>query len=232
MMDPADADILHLEDDDVKELRPAAGVEEPKPQAHLLLGDSIPHRMRDRLDVEPYDLLFNHSRPGNSWMQLTGELDSEITRWREATAAFECDLGTCILWMTGNDVYPRRGDTSHIPRLSDLETAIEDVITRIWVVAREVLVLGPLPRFQFDAGKNLADCPVFSAQQAIKRVCDDYHLNVNLLPLARCFTKSRKGWHVVANDFEHYFAGDRIHLSPAGEEAVLRRLPDWLKWQH
>ena len=110
--------------------------------------------MRDRFDVGPHDMLFNHSRPGNSWVKLATELDDEITRWKEAAAAFGCDLGTCALWMTGNDVYPRRSDTSNIIRLGDLEVTIEEVINRIRVTARDVLALGPLPRFCFDAGKR------------------------------------------------------------------------------
>ena len=124
-----DPDILHLDDDDMDELRPAAELES-RSRAHLLLGDSIPYRMRNRLDVGPHDLLLNHSQPGNSWLKLATELDDEITRWTEAAAAFGCDLGTCVLWMTGNDVYPRRSDTSNTVHLGDLEATIEGVINR------------------------------------------------------------------------------------------------------
>ena len=226
-----DHDILHLHDEDVEELRPAAEPES-RSRAHLILGDSIPYRMRDRLDVEPYDLLFNHSRSGYSWVRVAADLDEEITRWRTAAAAFGCDLGTYIIWMSGNDVYPRGKDTSHVVRIADLEVTIEEVIGRTWGTAKEVLVLGPLPRFSFDAGDIWSDCPAFSAQQATKRVCDMYHLNVKFLPLARCFTKSYKKWHIVAHDHQGLFTSDGVHLSASGEDTVLQRIPKWLQWQH
>ena len=73
--------------------------------------------------------------------------------------------------MTGNDVYPRTETAQQQPiRLNDLKTNVDKVIGYKWAPARSVLVLGPLPRFKFDAGRYWADSPAFQAQQVTKKV--------------------------------------------------------------
>lgn len=232
-MADSDQDILLLEDADTEELRVDKPEEEQQlsePEIHLLLGDSIARRMQSKLEVEPNDILLNRSRPGNSWGKLRGSLETEISCWKEAAETFGCTLGTCVIWMTGNDVYPRNlADRSHVVKLAPLESAVDDVLTSLWAPARRVMILGPLPRYGRDAGECWADCPGFAAQQATKRVCGE-HPNVEFVPLGRSLTKMYKRWHLVGDDSGRYFLPDGVHLSPEGEEAVLHRIPAWLRW--
>ena len=229
-MGDCEINVLHLDDDDVEELRPSPAQEAEKGQIHLLLGDSIPYRMQDRLETSPNDILLNMSQPGNSWAKLAICKADEVTSWKEAAKLFGCELGNCVIWMTGNDVYPRSATAqSHPIRLNDLETNVDEVIGYMWAPARSVLVLGPLPRFKFDAGRYWADSPAFKAQQVTKKVCSEY--SVEFLPLGRIFTKSYRKWHLVGEDCQQYFHDDGVHLSTTGEDKILERIPAWLKWR-
>ena len=230
LMADCEPGVLHLDDSDVDELRPAVGEESSRQEVHLLLGDSIPYRMGERLDVSPPDILLNFSSPGNTWARLATDQARQVAEWQEAARAFGCTLRTCIVWMSGNDVYPRTpGDLSHVVRLGDFKENVDEVLSFIWAAARNILVLGPLPRYRHDAGKCWVNCPAFAAQQAAKRVCDQY-LGVEFLPLGRTFTKNYKRWHLVGEDSRQFFTSDGVHLSAAGEEAVLQRVPQWLQW--
>ena len=217
--------VIHLDDPDVDELR-----EDPNGmEVHLLLGDSIPHRMGERLAANPRDVLLNFTGPGETWASIAEDKDRYLHAWQDSADCFG-STGTCIVWMTGNDVYPRKpNDPAHIIRLEDLRHNIEEFLGHIWAAARRILVLGPLPRYRHDAGKVWSDCPGFLAQQETKRACEEF-LGADFLPLARAFTKSYQRWHLVGDDSERLFASDGVHLSAAGEDAVLQRIPQWLQW--
>ena len=71
--------VLHQDDADVEELHLAQAREAEKGQIHLLLGDSIPYQMQDRLETSPHDILLNRvsrETPGPNWpsVRLTKSL--------------------------------------------------------------------------------------------------------------------------------------------------------------
>lgn len=221
-----DEDVLLVIDEEVEELRRTPVEEMEKAELHLLLGDSMAMRLGRRMGVCPPHILLERPRSGNTWQKLAGSLGSDVDCWREAAAAFGCQLGTAVIWLSGNDLYPKTGVA---PPLEELEAVVTRTVHALSQVATSVMVLGPLPRYKFDAGMAYVDCPAYQHERQLVRILRDME-GVDFIVLGRSLTKTFGGWRIVGRDSLLLFAEDGTHLSATGEDKILSRLPAWLQW--
>lgn len=213
-------------DDDVEELHRIPVEEMNLAEMHLLLGDSMAVRLGPRLDVRPPHILLERPRGGNTWGGVVRGLEEDIRCWREAAASFRCRLGVAVLWLTGNDLYPRAGTA---PAPEELEVHISAAVDTLRQVAKSVVILGPLPRFRVDAGMSWTDCAAYQHERQLTRLLRDVE-NVKLVVLGRYLTKTLKRWRIIGNDSRQFFSSDEVHLSGEGEDRILAHLPAWLRW--
>ena len=221
-----------LWDSDLEEFLSQA-VQQPSSQAacdgriHLLLGDSI---ARDApVCVSPPDLLLRLEKGGHTWARLVDIIDENIDMWRRAASDYNRPLGRAMVWMTGNDVYPRHGSRVTGLDIEQLRRNATDVVRALRAVAQEVVILGPLPRFKFDINKTWTQTPAFHAERCLKHsFCDDAGVSVE--NLGRALTTTRGKCKALAPSVGSNFASDGIHLSDRGYEKVLNKIPSWLTW--
>ena len=77
-------------------------------RTHVFIGDSIAKNAPVRVS-EP-NLLLRLEKRGHSWKRLAATIGEDITTWRRAANSYGRPLGRAIIWMTGNDLYPKHGN--------------------------------------------------------------------------------------------------------------------------
>ena len=192
---------------------------------HLLLGDSI---ARDApVCISPPDLLLRLEKGGHTWARLAMEVEDDIELWRRAACDYGRPVGRAVIWMTGNDVYPRRGTRIAGLNLEELRKNASVVVDSLQTVASEVIILGPLPRFKFDDGKTWTQTPAFLAERCLKHMFSE-NPRVSVENLGRALTATRGKCKAVTPVVAGNFSLDGIHLSPRGYAKVLDKMPSWM----
>ena len=221
-------DDLELDDTDLEwleELQPPNVIRQPG-RLHLICGDSIARDAPIVSRADPDDIL-SLAEGGQTWRRLLDSASEHVRTWMAAASEHRMDVGNAAIWLTGNDVYPRRAAVPVSRNLRELCEALADAITgtvsALHVVAETVMVLGPLPR-RVDVGKPWEQTPAYHLERRVLRCIADMD-GVCLLPLGRRFCTRKRSRHVVQDDF---FRGDGVHLSGNGYARLLPDFPAWL----
>ena len=191
---------------------------------HLYLGDSI---ARDaKVGVRETDLLFKRARGGDSWHRLRSRLPQELEAWRSAARGYGVALGSVVIWMSGNDVYPDGDAQQRCQQLERLGDNVAAVVGTLRGVASDVHVVGPLPRLAHDQGRAWEQCPAFHAERRTK---DTVRGLATFWLVGRAMTTFRKKRHVVDEVVPPLYRRDKVHLTREGYKRIFPRLPKWLQ---
>lgn len=206
----------------------------PSRKMHLLVGDSIADDANLAL-WEP-ELVLNGCVRGATWRSIRRDLHSAegvLDAWERASRSFRLTPGQIVVWVTGNDVYPRPGTGSwsrEVERCSiqDAGEAAAEVAGILAGQAAGVVILGPLPRPRFDEGKKWETTAAFHLERRLKDVLRDS--GVTFVPLGALLTKRSRNRRIISAADEHaaWWRADGIHLSVAGYRRVASRWPSWL----
>ena len=221
-------DDLELDDTDLEwlqELQPPHAFRDPR-RLHLVCGDSIAKNAP--IKARPPDDVLSVARGGQTWRRLLDSAAEHVRSWTSAANTRQLEVGNAAIWLTGNDVYPRRHAAEPISGLREQCESLCDTVTgavsALHTVARSVIILGPLPR-RMDLGRPWEQTPAFHLERQILRCVEDMD-GVCLLPLGRQLCTRRRSRHVV--QCIDYFRGDGVHLSQKGYDRLLPRFPTWL----
>ena len=102
-------------------------------------------------------------------------------------------------------------------------------MSAIRVVAEEVVVLGPLPRYRFDKGKTWSQTPAYLAERRIRDSVSTFP-EVTLEILGRKLTAIRGKCKALVPTVKDYFADDELHLSSKGYGKRMEKLPEWMSF--
>ncbi|KAF0314276.1 hypothetical protein FJT64_015254 [Amphibalanus amphitrite] len=197
---------------------PEAG---PPGSAVLLIGDSMLSRADFRCD--PPRRLSVCAVPG---LTLSRWLRSSATEVR----AWVCGKGELtdlqvILWLGGNDVYPRGAAFDPVTVVATLGRLKETIIdTRSLGCA--VTILGVTPRPARDGGRVWESTPAFWLERALCELCRETDSTFVALGRRLCRREGRKRRFKMDGRF---FSADGIHLSAAGYRRLMDYLPGWLR---
>ena len=226
--------MLHILDDEIEAWRQEQEALPAEEEIHVFISDSNGSGLCDAgLEVQPPDIIVSRVEPGRRWVNLSIIIRRDINWWRMAATSFGCTLGVAVIWLSGNDSYPHpRRPSEPVVDPAVMECHILQVLRVLRGAARKVLIVGPVPRFQFDRGLPWERCPAYQAERLLMRVLRREGLAsfVELLCVGRLFTIKVRSCRVVGERCRPLFAADGIHLSPAGYTRVLQRLPQWLRW--
>ncbi|KAF0296358.1 hypothetical protein FJT64_006182 [Amphibalanus amphitrite] len=191
-------------------------------QVHLILGDSI---ARDcPYKVELPDRILNLVVGGFTFSCLAAGNEEMLAEWRANIGEGEVE-GRVVLWLGGNDLYPRR--STERPRqlcTQAVVSVMEKLLSQ--VPAHRVTVLGRTPR-QSDLRWEVSHA--YHAEAKLRAVVDGISQSVEVIrhvgrPLAdRNHRMTRKN---VFKDGVHH--GD-YHLTADGYVRVGVHMPAWLK---
>lgn len=205
----------------------------PARSVHLLLGDSVARRAPLVPKKEGEDILCR-ARGGETWSSLFGHLDNDLAFWRLHTESRERELGSILVWLSGNDVYSRlTGLPSYDEwKLADVGWIAARTITRLRREGRPLLILGPLPRPDGEvAGTPWSHTASYHLERRLVALIRDRSLGpcVKVCALGRALTKKIQNKKRLENCWE-FFLSDRIHLSAQGYQKVARceSFPEWL----
>ena len=194
-------------------------------RTHVLIGDSV---ARDApIGVAPPDLLFHVVKGGHSWRRLVAEVGDNIGSWRHVSSSYERSLGRAVVWMSGNDIYTRRGTRVSGLELDRLGEDATRVVEALGAATEGVVVLGPLPRFKFDEGKTWTQTPAYLAERCLRHSME--HINgVTVENLGRSLTITRGKCKALVPAVQSYYKEDQVHLASRGYEKVVGKMPGWL----
>ena len=104
------------------------------------------------------------------------------------------------------------------------ERTVHEVLTKLSSYADRVTMAGPTPRFWCDADLNWPETVAYTADQALRRVATGH--GIRFVPyLGRALTCMDQRRHVVKSTIAaHWSARDKVHLSVAGYNKVLKKL--------
>ncbi|KAF0312620.1 hypothetical protein FJT64_016629 [Amphibalanus amphitrite] len=197
---------------------PEAG---PPGSAVLLIGDSMLSRADFRCG--PPRRLSVCAVPG---LTLSRWLRSSATEVR----AWVCGKGELtdlqvILWLGGNDVYPRGAAFDPVTVVATLGRLKETIIdTRSLGCA--VTILGVTPRPARDGGRVWESTPAFWLERALCELCRETDSTFVALGRRLCRREGRKRRFKMDGRF---FSADGVHLSAAGYRRLMDYLPGWLR---
>lgn len=199
-----------------------------RPRMHLVVGDSIARRagLGSRF---PGDRMLSRARSSETWGSLLDQISYDLRAWQIAAEAEGLTPGAIIIWLTGNDVY---GPISHLrsfddEKLLEIGRLARRVIGSCGEAAREVIVLGPLPRTAGELGPAIWQ---ETASYKLERTLIHQPGNFKFVTLGQALTrKVGRNLHALAG-VDHWFKDDGIHLSRAGygKLAEAGSLPIWL----
>ena len=199
---------------------------------HLMVGCSVARG--SRMEVAGDDLLIDKSRGGETWARLRDALPGHLAEWRRAASAFGLPLGTVIFWLSGNDAYDKRDGHNRIHAMDDeevrrLEQCVTDTVSLAGASASSVVILGPLPRIAFDLTLPWEHTAAYKMDRKTKEATAD---SAEFISIGQSLTRKvgRRSRHLITEECRTWFAGDGIHLSPAGyrKVAAVQRFPRWI----
>ena len=192
---------------------------------HLLIGDSI---ARDSpIGVSAPDVLLRLVKGGHSWRRLAAEVEDSISSWKCAAEGHGHPLGSAVVWMSGNDLYPKRGNLIAGMDLDALAKDALRAVVALNTVAEEVIVLGPLSRFKFDQENTWTQTPAYLAERCLRHCLSDA-ANTRVENIGRSLTAMRGKCKALIPAVREYFAKDCVHLSNHGYARVMNKVPGWL----
>lgn len=217
-----------LWDSDLEDFLENAVQPQENERTHVIIGDSIAKRAPG-LGVAAPNLLLRLDETGHSWRRLATEVKQDIILWQQAAEAYGPPVGTAIIWMTGNDLYPRHGHLISGLNLEQLWSDVAEVVTALRPIAEDVVILGPLPRFKFDVDKVWSTTPAYLGERCIRKCMEDLTgTSNNVINLGRTLTETRGKVKAVVPGVRRHFSKDKIHLSASGYSKVLDKVPSWL----
>ena len=195
---------------------PEAG---PSGSAVLFIGDSMLSRADFRCD--PPRRLWTRAIPGGTLRRWLKTGTAEVRRWLSHLDEGGRDDCQVILWLGGNDVYPRKGgfDAGTVAPTLNL---LRQVVVDLQSLGCRVTLLGTTPRFLFDKKKIWEETKAYWMERAL---CELAHsTGASFLPLGRrlCARKGKKRQYYLQ---EEYFAGDEVHINAEGYRRLLPGLP-------
>ena len=194
-------------------------------RTHVFIGDSIAKNAPVRVS-EP-NLLLRLERNGHSWKRLAATIGEDIATWRRAANSYGRPLGRAIIWMTGNDLYPKHGNMICGLDLNALSEDAAAAVSALNAVAEGVDVLGPLPRYRFDRDKTWTQTPAYLGERCLRHCLTGYE-GVTVENLGRTLTVTRGKCKALVPSVRMYFSEDLIHLSSQGYRKVMDKMPEWL----
>ena len=209
-------DDLELDENDLEwlqESQPANAFRDPC-RLHLFCGDSI---ARDApITVRKPDDILSLARGGQTWRLLLDTASEHVRSWTSTADRRQLEMGNAVIWLSGSDVYPRRQTTEPVTNLRQrceaLGYAVMGSVSAIHTVAREMLILGPLPRLM-DLGRPWEQTPAYHLERQLRRLVDKSD-DVTFLQLGRQLCTRKRSRHVVQD--VDLFKEDGTHLSGKG----------------
>ena len=194
----------------------------PPGSAVLFIGDSMVSRAGFRCD--PPWRLSTRAVPGLTIQRWVGVGLSWVMEWLEGLEFSDRAGAQIILWLGGNDVYPR-GASFDVPTALDTVARLNEVVNKIKELGVGVTVLGTAPRPSHDRGRVWESTPAFWLERALCEL--GRTTGADFIPLGRRLCRRdgrRRKYHLVPD----FFARDEVHLSHQGYQRLVPWLPVWL----
>ena len=197
---------------------------------HLVLGDSIARDsgLASRL---PGEDVLNLAKGGATWLSLARDLPSLLQQWRDHVHEGRYEYGTCLVWLTGNDIHSRLTELASFEE-STLQPVVENakrVIAELLLHAKGVMLLGPLPRLSGEIIPiKWEQTATFHLERRLKHALAG---KVQFVPLGRQLTRKQHNVRSLNSECADWFRKDLTHLSPEGYGRVADApaLPIWVK---
>lgn len=197
---------------------------------HLLAGDSIARDsgLESRLQK---DRIYNCAVGGATWSRLISDLPSILARWDKAAALSGREKGDVIVWLTGNEVYPRYSAAGRIDsaQLDTIAQSVHRAASLLQAGNKRLVVLGPLPRFEYEIPERPWETSAaYHLERTIKRALPE---SAQFVPLGRLLAKRMGRRIVFGRDCQVWYRPDGVHLSRAGYDKLMESalLPIWMK---
>ena len=189
----------------------------PPGQVHLILGDSIASDCPFNVDFP--DGTLNLAVGGLAFSRLAARIEDMLIEWRASIRDGEAE-GRVVLWLGGNDAYPRR--STDRPRQLSTHAVVSVFSTLLSrVPAHRVTVLGPTPR-QSDLRWETSHA--YHAEAKLRAVISGTSPSVEIIRHVGRPLADRNHRMTRANVFR-----DGVHLTSDGYARVAVRMPAWLK---
>ena len=93
-----------------------------RPQLHLICGDSIAR------DAPLAANILSVAEGGQTWQRLLDSASAYVQLWTSSAAERDMVIGNAAIWLTGNDVYPRRPSPNPLDGIQGRCEALRDVV--------------------------------------------------------------------------------------------------------
>ena len=213
---------------------PVAGV-----KSVLLVGDSMVYHGRFRTR-DPSWSLETWAVSGGTWAEMSWSLQARVSAWTRSAAAMGHTPAAVVIWLGGNDAYPRNP-----PVWEGLSQNLEGRIERMVASLRtqyEVYIVGPTPRPRVDGQSVWEDTQAWKLERhfaEMLREQGDVSPGRKLGKLVamgrRLCTRQRGAVMYQGKPQDVYrvdkgmFRTDGVHLTEDGYRRVSDRLPWWLR---
>ena len=212
--------------DDALVVAPSGGMPGvgPAGPAVLLIGDSMLRRAGFRCD--PPRRLSTLAVPGYTLSRWVRTGSTEVRRWLGRVGEGRPDV---ILWLGGNDVYPRGPSYCPSTVVRTLHR-LQEIIVDLQGLGCTVTLLGTTPRPVRDRHRTWEQTPAYWLERALRDL--DRSTGAQFVPLGRRLCKrSGTGRNRTHWPSEMYFEHDGVHLNNVGYHQLLPALPGWIRWE-
>lgn len=192
-------------------------------EAVLLIGDSILHRTDVRCD--PPRSLTIRAIPGYTLRRWVAEGVMEVRRWLDGLHP-DTSSAQIILWVGGNDVYPK--DAIKLPEgmKTRLMNEVQDRIGEIQRMGVHVTLVGTQPRLSRDRGRQWEETQAYELEKSLRQI--KKATGAAVIPLGRrlCCRHGKQRVYKVAEGFH---LADGVHLNKKGYGCISLSFPKWLR---
>ena len=203
---------------------------EARRRACFVIGDSMVRRGRfwsPDCDIEVW------VPPGRNIPGCLRLWRQRIEEWLRRVVGANLEPGLIVLWIGGNDVYPRFRGMELTPVLAgSLWDALKRAI--LWAARRcPLLIVGPTPRPLFDDSAVWETTAAFEMERALARMVRNLaERSVEFVAVDRRLCRRARTPGTRPDVFSvdtAMFLDDGVHLTHRAYHEVARRLPRWLR---